>query len=144
MSPQPSGAELATALVEAFGRPDDIVALLDEDAEWWVTPSSPPELMASVSRGREVIRGNMERVFSLLYRGDSVEVVVHHAIGQENLGAVRITLNAEFATGGEYHNEYTVWVDTDGGRIVRVWEYVDAAHALAQMQAANVDVGSAG
>ena len=65
------------------------------------------------------------------------------AISEGNLGAVRITLNAQFPQGGNYSNEYSIWVETDGDEIIKVWEYVDAAHALAQMQAANVDIAPA-
>ncbi|MDT5362424.1 MAG: hypothetical protein QOC69_4186 [Mycobacterium sp.] len=57
-------AQLATQLVEAFGRPDEIVAVLADDAIWWITPSVPPEIMQRVSTGREVIRDNMQRVFT--------------------------------------------------------------------------------
>jgi len=67
-----SAAELAVQLVSGFGRPDDIVAVLAEDATWWITPTIPPEIMQSVSTGRDVIRGNMQRVFSLLYDGDTM------------------------------------------------------------------------
>ena len=132
-------AELATMLVEAFGRPDDIAALLAEDATWWVTPSSPAEVMDSVSVGREKIRGNMQRVFSNLYVAESCDVVVHAAISDGNLGAVRITFNAQFPRGGNYSNEYSLWVEVDDDKIIRVWEYVDAAHALTQMQAASIN-----
>jgi hypothetical protein len=57
-------AQFATQLVEAFGRPDEIVAVLADDAIWWITPSVPPEIMQRVSTGREVIRDNMQRLFT--------------------------------------------------------------------------------
>lgn len=139
-----SPAQLATELVEAFGRPDDIVAVLAEDATWWITPAIPPEIMESVSTGREVIRGNMQRVFSLLYRGDTMKTTVHSAISEGDLGAVRFTLAGEFPAGGTYSNEYCVCVQTRGDEITKVWEYVDGAWAVAQMQAAGMDISPAG
>jgi hypothetical protein len=62
-------AQLAIQFVEAFGRPDEIVSVLADDATWWITPSIPPEIMQNVSTGREVIRQNMQRVFTMLYNG---------------------------------------------------------------------------
>ncbi len=138
-------AELATQLVEAFGRPDDIVAVLAEDATWWITPATPVEVMNSVSTGREVIRGNMQRVFSMLYNGDTMHTTVHSAISEGNLGTVRFTLSGEFPNGqGNYTNEYCVCVETRGDEIVKVWEYVDGAIAVVQMQAAGIDIQPAG
>ncbi|QFS90432.1 SnoaL-like domain protein [Mycobacterium sp. THAF192] len=134
-------AELATQLVTAFGRPDDIVAVLAEDATWWITPAIPPEVMDHVSTGREVIRGNMQRVFTQLYNGDTMRTQVHSAISEGNLGTVRFTLSGEFPQGqGTYTNEYCVCVETRDDEITKVWEYVDAAVAVMQMQAAGIDI----
>ena len=137
-------AELAIQLVEAFGRPDEIVAVLAEDATWWITPTIPPEIMRNVSTGREVIRGNMRRVFSMLYNGDTMKTTVHSAISDGSLGAVRFTLSGEFPNGGKYANEYCVCVETRGDEIAKIWEYVDAANAVVQMQAAGIDITPAG
>lgn len=135
-----SAGELATELVQAFGRPDAIVSLLAESATWWITPSVPSEIMTSVSTGRETIRENMQRVFSLLYNGDTMKTQVHDVVSDGSLGVVRFTLTGEFPNGGSYSNEYTVWVETAGDEIARVWEYVDGAQALIQMQAAGIDI----
>jgi uncharacterized protein len=137
-------AQLATQLVDAFGRPDAIAAMLADDATWWITPTVPPEIMQSLSVGREVIRGNMQRVFSLLYNGDTMKTTVHSAISEGNLGVVRFTLSGEFPNGGKYTNEYSVWVEARGDEIANVWEYVDAAYAVVQMQAAGIDISPAG
>lgn len=137
-------AQLATHLVEAFGRPDDIAAVLAEDAVWWISPTIPPEIMNNVSTGRETIRANMQRVFSLLYKGESVRADVHSAISDGTQGAVRATLKAEFPNGGTYSNEYCIFVDTRGDEISHVWEYVDAAWAVIQMQEAGIDIVPAG
>ncbi|CAJ1499292.1 nuclear transport factor 2 family protein [[Mycobacterium] burgundiense] len=137
-------AQLATQLVEAFGRPDDIAAVLADDATWWISPTVPPEIMQSLSTGRDVIRGNMQRVFSVLYDGETMRTVVHSAFGEGNLGTVRFTLSGEFPNGGKYSNEYCVCIETRGDEISKVWEYVDAAHAVIQMQAAGIDISPAG
>jgi ketosteroid isomerase-like protein len=137
-------AQLATQLVDAFGKPDDIVAVLADDVTWWITPTVPPEVMESVSTGKEVIRGNMQRVFSVLYNGETMQTTVHSAYGEGSLGTVRFTLSGEFPNGGKYSNEYCVCVETRGDQIAKVWEYVDAASALIQMQAAGIDITPAG
>jgi ketosteroid isomerase-like protein len=60
------------------------------------------------------------------------------------MGVVRFTMTAEFPNGADYENEYTVWVEIRGGEIVKVWEYVDAAWTLAQMQSAGIELPSLG
>jgi len=137
-------AQLATQLVEAFGRPDEIVAVLADDATWWITPSIPPEIMQSVSTGREVIRANMQRVFTMLYNGETMKTTVHTAISEGNLGTVRFTLTGEFPNGGAYSNEYCVCVESRGDQIAKVWEYVDGAYAVVQMQASGISITPAG
>jgi ketosteroid isomerase-like protein len=138
----PNPAQLAARLVARFGHPDDMAAALAEDVTWWESPSAPAEIMASVSTGRDTVRGNMQRVFSLIYNGSTVNTTVHHAISQENMAAVRFTMAAEFPNGAPYENEYTVWVEIRDGEIVKVWEYVDAAWTLAQMQSAGMELPS--
>lgn len=139
-----SPAQMATHLVMQFGDPDAIADALADDVVWWESPSAPPELMASVSVGRETIRTTMHRVFNILYRGDTASVTVHHALSDGPMGAVRFTMTAEFANGGPYTNEYTVWIETRDNKIVKVWEYVDAAMVLAQMQTAGHDLTALG
>ncbi|MBE1605890.1 nuclear transport factor 2 family protein [Actinopolymorpha pittospori] len=93
--------------------------------------------MNSLSHGREEVRGNLERVFSLLYDRDSVRTTVHHQISQGPIGAVRWSMTGSFATGGTFANEYSLWVEVQDGLVVRVWEYTDVAHSTGQMRAAQ-------
>jgi ketosteroid isomerase-like protein len=130
-------AELATQLVQAFGRPDDIVALLADDITWWLTPAVPPEIMQSLSSGREAVYANMTRVFGGLYDAETVVIKIHSAISEGNLGTVRLTLSCEFAGGGSYINEYCVCVETRGDEIAKIWEYVDTTYAMQQLEAAG-------
>jgi uncharacterized protein len=139
--PTPS-AQLAIDLVATYGDPDAMADALAEDAQWWISPSTPAEIMDSLSTGRETVRGNMQRVFSLIYKPGTVSTTVHHAIGVGDLAAVRFTMHARLPNGASYENEYTDWIETKGGQIVRVWEYVDAAWAAAVMAAGGVDVSA--
>jgi ketosteroid isomerase-like protein len=67
---------------------------------------------------------------------------VHHAIGQGHLAAVRFTMHARLPNDAPYENEYTTWIETRDGAIVKVWEYVDVAWAIAVMQAAGIDISA--
>ena len=126
-----NAASLAVRLVEAFGDPDAIAELLTPDAEWWISPTV--EVLGSPAVGRDKIIAAMRVVFGELW-GDP-KVTVHHAIGEDDIGAVRITLRAKarFADDRPYENEYSVWVRRNGDRIDRVWEYLDVAWSTAQL-----------
>jgi ketosteroid isomerase-like protein len=127
-----TAADLARRLVSAFGNPEGIAELLTEDVEWWITPTVG--VLGSPTVGRQAVLASMRVIFGELY-GD-VSVTVHHAIGDGDIGAVRITLDAEAtAAGGRpYQNEYSLWVRRRGALIDRVWEYLDVAWATAQLR----------
>ena len=126
-------ASLAQELVQAFGDPDAIGELLTEDAEWWITPTVG--VLGSPTVGRDAIVAAMRVIFGDLW-GDP-EVTVHHAIGDEDIGAVRLTLRAKarILDDRPYENEYSVWVRRRGDRIDRVWEYLDVEWSRAQLSA---------
>ena len=123
---------LAERLVRAFGDPDAIGELLTADAEWWITPTVG--VLGSPSVGRESIVAAMRIIFGDLWK--DAEVVVHHVVGNDDIGAVRFTLRAKARQLGDrsYENEYSVWVRRSGDQIDRVWEYLDVAWSTAQLQ----------
>jgi ketosteroid isomerase-like protein len=122
--------ELLTSLVGALGDADRVCALLAPDAQWWITPTVG--VLASPTVGRDAIYESMRTIFGELYA--DVRTSVHHTLVDDDMGAARFTLfaTALFAEGRPYENEYTMWVKTEGGTIVRVWEYLDVAHSLGQ------------
>jgi ketosteroid isomerase-like protein len=122
--------ELLTSLVGALGDADRVCGLLAPDAQWWITPTVG--VLASPTVGRDAIYESMRTIFGELYA--DVRTSVHHTLVDNEMGAARFTLSATalFADGRPYENEYTMWVRTDGGAIVRVWEYLDVAHSLGQ------------
>lgn len=132
MTATPSARDLAVALVEAFGDPDAMAALLTEDVEWWVTPTAT--FMATDGGGRDEMTEIIGRIFTKLYVPGSVEVTVHSALGEGDTAAVRLTLAARTRKGGDYENDYAFWVQTRGGLIAKVWEFFDVAHTNAQLQ----------
>jgi ketosteroid isomerase-like protein len=125
-------AQLVRRLVESFGDPDAIGALLTDDCEWWITPTVG--VLGSPSVGRDSIVESMRQIFGELW-GDA-RVELHHVIGEGDIGAARLTLRARalFMEGLPYENEYSVWVRVVGDRIERVWEYLDVAWSTAQFQ----------
>jgi ketosteroid isomerase-like protein len=127
---EPSARNLVTELVSAFGDADAIAALLAPDAQWWITPSVG--VMGSPTIGRGAIREALQVIFGQLYVG--VRTTVHDVLADEHTGAARFTMSATalFADGRLYENEYCVWIRAESGRILRVWEYLDAAHAAGQ------------
>ena len=122
--------ELLVSLVAALGDADQVCALLAPDAQWWITPTVG--VLASPTVGRDAIYASMRTIFGDLYA--DVRTTVHNTLVDDNMGAARFTLSATalFADGRIYENEYCMWVQTDGGAIVRVWEYLDVAHSLGQ------------
>ena len=122
--------ELLTSLVGALGDADRVCALLAPDAQWWITPTVG--VLASPTVGRDAIYESMRAIFGELYA--DVHTSVHHTLVDNEMGAARFTLfaTALFAEGRPYENEYSMWVQADGGAIVRVWEYLDVAHSLGQ------------
>ncbi|MEE3066828.1 MAG: hypothetical protein VYA67_23330 [Actinomycetota bacterium] len=49
-------------------------------------------------------------------------------------GALHDAGNRVFRRRQPYENEYCVWVQVQDGLIVRVWKYLDVAHATGQFQ----------
>lgn len=136
-------AQVVINLVGIYGNPDAMADALAEDVQWWISPSTPPDIMASLSTGREVVRGNMQRGFSLIYKPGTVTTSVHHAISEGDVAAIRFTMHAQLPNGAPYENEYTVWIAARDGQVIKAWEYVDAAWAAAVMAAGGIDVSGA-
>jgi ketosteroid isomerase-like protein len=130
-----AAANVAERLVRSFGDPEAIGVLLTDDAEWWITPTV--RVLGSPSVRREAIVASMRTIFGELW-GDS-RVIVHNVIGDDDIGAVRLTLEAKalFRSGDDYSNEYSVWVRRRGDKIDRVWEYLDVAWSTAQFDNAS-------
>jgi ketosteroid isomerase-like protein len=124
-----SAKELALELVGSFGDPDAVTALLADDVEWWITPTI--EVFPHHMVGREAVAEAMRFVFGQVYA--DVAVTVNGAIGEGDTAAVRITLRARALGRVDYENEYALFVQARGDRVVRVWEYVDMQHAMNQL-----------
>src|ERR1700684_3221163 len=124
---------LLAELFAAFGNAERVVRLLASDAQWWITPTVG--VLGSPTIGRDAIRDSMAVIFGQMYA--DVRTEVHHTLAEGDTGAARFTMYATalFADGKPYENEYSVWIQTFDNRIVRVWEYLDVAHAASQVGA---------
>jgi ketosteroid isomerase-like protein len=122
--------ELLVSLVAAFGDADRIRTLLAPDAQWWISPTVG--ILASPTVGRDSICESLQTIFGGLYA--DVRTTVHHLLVDDDVGTARFTMFAKalFADGRPYENEYCVWIQIDAGAIIRVWEYLDVAHAIGQ------------
>jgi ketosteroid isomerase-like protein len=125
----PTAKDLAVALVSSFGDAGAMTALLADDVEWWISPTV--DVFPHHMVGREMVAETMRFVFGQVY-ADPV-VTIHHAIGEGDIAAVRITLRARALGSVDYENEYALFVEARDEQIVRVWEYVDMLHATNQL-----------
>lgn len=125
--------ELIESLVQNFGNPANIMALLSEQAVWTLhTGSMPP---GGVYRGQAEIRGLMEHVFGGVYQPESVSVDIFQAMGGETDAAVRFQLNATTTWGATYANDYAVFIEITEGKISKIHELLDATNAADQLAA---------
>lgn len=127
----PTTNELVVALVDSFGEPMAIAELLTEDAVWWITPSVG--VLPSPCTGRDDIVESMQVIFGDIYAEARAEM--HMVIAEGDRASARFTLRAKMKIAGDapYENEYCIWIERRGDRISRVWEYLDVAHASAQI-----------
>jgi ketosteroid isomerase-like protein len=123
--------ELAVTLVGRFGDAAGMVELLADDVEWWITPTVG--VFDHHMIGSDAVRAAMDYVFGEVYADP--HVTVHTAIGEGDTAAVRITLTARALGRVDYENEYAFFVQARGGKVARVWEYVDMQHAMNQFTA---------
>jgi ketosteroid isomerase-like protein len=131
--------ELALALVDGFGDPNAVTALLADDVEWWISPTV--EVFPHHMVGRDAVAETMRLVFGQIYA--DVRVTVHGAIGDGDQAAVRITMRARALGSVDYENEYALFVKARDGLVTRVWEYVDMQHAMNQLAPAADPAGPA-
>lgn len=143
MSPDDSAA-IARRFLEAAGRGDidTIVALLSEDATWWV-PRPFGERIASAAGGRFPAEGPVRGrtailtefvgpVQALLVPG-SQRLRIDEVIGDGAKVVVLMHVDADIVAGGTYTNDFSVFFEVRDGRIVAVREYLDTLYAIEKL-----------
>lgn len=126
----PAAADLTSAFASALAEPEALGALLASEATWWL----PPSMSAQPQLGRDAIIAFRTGVHAGVFVPDSVEIDVLTEVGTDAGFALRIRITAELQEGRPYENEHAYIVTTEDGLIVDVIEYLDAAHAVAQLQ----------
>ena len=125
----------AGKLVSAFGNVDKMKTMYAPSIEWSLSASLPfPRPM----KGFDAVVAFNTGVWSDTYFPDcTVEIL--DEIGNENLSAVRFIYGAKYrSNGGNYKNEYTLFVRSDTDGIREVFEALDTAAVLDQMSGKQV------
>ncbi len=123
--------ELTTQLVTAFGKPDEVLALLTDDTTWALHIGSMEP--GGTYKGLTDIRALMEKVFGEIYDPASVEVTIHTITGDDTQAAVRFNLKTKTTWGLPYDNEYAVFTRCSNGKIIEINEYLDGFTAMDQL-----------
>ncbi|WP_169814670.1 nuclear transport factor 2 family protein [Nocardia pseudovaccinii] len=114
-----------TAVLAAFeaGNADAALAMMTDDATWWVAGDLP----ISGDHDAQGIR-NMINGLSKVTVG-SVKFAPVGIIAEDNRVSVEVESDADLENGKHYSNKYNLVFEFDGGRIARVREYTDTKKA---------------
>ena len=140
--PNRSPAELVDALLVAMADydADALAPLLHDDIVWWSPVSASRKGAPRPINGRD----DVVRIFCGglgLYRAGTITWDIDHLIvdtssrADDARVAVVFTRRSLTAAGNPYENQYCFVLLLRAGRIAEGWEFVDTAHAFAQIDA---------
>jgi len=106
-------------------RVQETLALLSEDATWWVL-GDPQRLKVSGSKNRRQI----ERLLTGLTRTipGGMQIVVHGITAEYDRVAVEVESAGIWHNGKRYHNHYHFLLKIRAGEVLQVREYMDTLH----------------
>jgi ketosteroid isomerase-like protein len=114
---------------------DDLIALLDDDVEWWVAGPEDRFPWAGTYRGREGVR-RWSALLDEHLAYDAFELLEAWQDGDTVVELVRAA-GASRATGKRFASEVVrIWTFRDG-RVARVQSYYDTANYLAAVSGAS-------
>jgi ketosteroid isomerase-like protein len=116
----------------AGGDPEQISAVLTEDAEWLSPPGNATAVALDATHhmiGRPAIVRFFTEDFPRLFARD-VTLDVHRLHADDELGVVEATMSATLADGNPYRNDYCFVIEIRDGLVRRVHEYTDTARGL--------------
>lgn len=126
---------LAGRLATNFGDAEAMAQLYAPNIQWRLCASLP---FARPMKGKEVV-AEFNRVIWRDHFYPEVQVELLDEIGDDALSAARIDYSAKFrATDHLYTNEYTLFVRSAGGMITHVFEGLDTAAMVEQLQGLSV------
>jgi len=115
--------------VLAGGDPDQISAVLTEDAEWLSPPGNATAVALKTTHhmvgSKAIVRFFAEELPRLFVRDLAVDFHGSHTDGERV--TVEATMAATLANGGHYSNDYCFVFELRDGLIHRIREYVDTA-----------------
>jgi ketosteroid isomerase-like protein len=113
----------------ASNDPDQIAAVLTEDAEWLSPPGNATAVALEATNhmvGRKaIVRFFAEDLPRLFVADLTVSFHGFHAVGERVI--VELTMTATLASGNHYINDYCFVFELQDGLIHRVREYADTA-----------------
>src|SRR5262249_28758775 len=122
--------KLATDFFARFSASDvdGALALMGEDATWWL-PGKPGHMPAQGVRRKDQIA----RVFRAMVDQlkDGLRMTVKGAIAEGDKVALEVTSHGELRNGRVYDQEYHFAITFRDGKIAAVREYLDTQHAFA-------------
>jgi len=118
----------------AAGRYADALAMLADDARWWL-PGHPEEFPAAGWVDKATVERRLAANLKLLPNG--LEITTGAVTAEEDRVAIEAESKATLVNGRLYHNRYHFLFVVRGGRIVAVKEYLDTLHALQALGSAR-------
>ena len=116
----------------AGGDPEQIAAVLTEDAEWLSQPGNATAVALDTTHhmiGRSAIVRFFAEDFPRLFARD-VALEVHRLHADDELGVVEATMSATLPDGNRFSNDYCFVIEIRDGLVRRVREYTDTARGL--------------
>jgi ketosteroid isomerase-like protein len=114
----------------AADRADLLHGLLAPEVKWWVPPSAAAQGMPRPLVGRDAVVGLIANPAEF-FRPGTRRWLVHHLVGEDDLVAAHVNMEAETASGEAYSNEYHWLLRLQDGAVVEVWEHVDTSQFTA-------------
>jgi len=110
----------------AAGRYSSALAMLADDARWWL-PGHPDEFPAAGWADKATVERRLAANLKLLPHG--LEITTGAVTAEEDRVAIEAESRATLVNGRLYHNRYHFLFVLRAGRIVAVKEYLDTLHA---------------
>ncbi len=117
--------QLVTKFWEAFsaGKYEDALALMADDATWWVAGDFPLSGLRSKSEFAELLA----QVGPMAPNG--IQVTPKSFTAEGDRVAMEADSHAEISNGRVYNNQYHFAIEVRDGKIQAVREYLDTMHA---------------
>jgi ketosteroid isomerase-like protein len=97
---------------------------LAEDVEWHL-PVSLWDGVGGVHIGRDAVEKMVAKVMSEFYKPETISLDIITAFGTDTHASLVCIVNATTQWGERYRNNYAITIETQDGKIARVYEMFD-------------------